>query len=61
MNVGFDAEVYTATESQREVELYIVVTNPSAGGALRPFTLVINTDNGTASNSFLIMSTAALF
>ena len=44
MNVGYDAEVYTAT---RQVELYIVVTNPSA---LRPFTLVINTDNGTASN-----------
>ena len=59
--MGYDAEVYTATESQREVELYIAVTNPSAGGALRPFTLVINTDNGTASNSFLIMFTAALF
>ena len=53
--MGYDAEVYTATESQREVELYIVVTNPSAGGALRPFTLVINTDHGTASNSFLII------
>ena len=60
--MGYDAEVYTATESQREVELYyIVVTNPSAGGALRPFTLVINTDNGTASNSFLIIFTATLF
>ena len=64
MNVSYDAEVYTATESQREVELYIVVTNPSAGGALRPFTtltmaLQVIVFNNVYCNTFLINSSGA--
>ena len=50
MTVGYEVEVYTASESQGMVELSISVTNPPTGGALRPFTLVINTaDDSTAS------------
>ena len=49
MTVGYEMEVYTASKSQRVVELSISVTYPSTGGALRPFTLVVNTADGTAS------------
>ena len=49
MTVGYEVEVYTASESQRVVELSISVTNPPTGGALRPFALAINTADGTAS------------
>ena len=49
MTVGYEVEVYTAAESQGMVELSISVTNPPTGGALRPFTLVVNTADGTAS------------
>ena len=49
MTVGYEVEVYTASESQGMVELSISVTNPPTGGALRPFALVVNTADGTAS------------
>ena len=48
MTVGYEARVYTATESQGEVELSISVTEPPTGGALRPFTLTMNMEDGTA-------------
>ena len=48
MTVGYEAEVYTVTESQRMVELSIIITDPPSGGAVRPFTLSINTDDVTA-------------
>ena len=46
MTVGYEVEVYTA---QGMVELSISVTNPPTGGALRPFALVVNTADSTAS------------
>ena len=46
--MGYEARVYTATESQGEVELSISVTEPPTGGALRPFTLTMNMEDGTA-------------
>ena len=49
MTVGYEVEVYTAAESQGMVELSISVTNPPTGGALRPFALVVNTADSTAS------------
>ena len=49
MTVGYEVEVYTAAESQEMVELSISVTNPPTGGALRPFALVVNTADSTAS------------
>ena len=49
MTVGYEVEVYTVLESQRVVELSISVTNLPTGGALRPFALVVNTADSTAS------------
>ena len=48
VTVGFEAEVYTVTESQRQVEISVVITDPSSGGAPRPFTLLLNTADNTA-------------
>ena len=36
------------TESQRQVQLSVVITDPSSGGAPRPFTLLLNTHSNSA-------------
>ena len=53
MTVGFEAEVYTIRESRTRVELPIVITDPSSGGAPRPFTLLLNTHGNSAGNTHI--------
>ena len=43
--MGYEARVYTAAESQGEVELSISVTEPPTGRTLR---LTMNMEDGTA-------------
>ena len=47
--VGFESTAYTTSESEGTVELSVVVTDPSMGGAPRPFSLSVYTADGTAS------------
>ena len=60
MTVGYEMEVYTAAESQGMVKLSISVTDPPTGGALRPFALVVNTENATASIQVLCVYNSTL-
>ena len=53
MNVGYDGDTYVTTESDGSVTLTIrVFSHP--GGAPRPFSLAVNTEDGTTS-MFLAM------
>ena len=46
--VGYDPDTYVTTETSGSVNLTVrVFSHP--GGAPRPFTLVVNTEDGTAS------------
>ena len=48
ITVGYDPDLYVTTETDGSVTLTIrVFSHP--GGAPRPFTLVVNTQDGTAS------------
>ena len=48
ITVGYDPDTYMTTESDGSVTLTVrVFSHP--GGAPRPFTLAINTEDGTAS------------
>ena len=47
VTVGYEAEMYTAMESEERVELSIVITNPPSG-APTSFTLVLSTYDHTA-------------
>ena len=58
MTVGYEVRVYRATESQGMVELSISVSHPPTGEALRPFTLVVNTEDATASITGFVFLTA---
>ena len=49
ITVGYEFTVYTTSEGEGMVELSVVIFDPPSGGAPRPFTLSINTENGTAS------------
>ena len=50
IEVGYDPDSYVTTESAGSVYLTIrVFSHP--GGALRPFSLLVNTEDGTASMS----------
>ena len=49
ITVGYNPISYVASEGQGSVELTIVIFDPPVGGAPCPFTLVINTQDGTAS------------
>ena len=49
ITVRYSAATYTTSESQGTVQLTLLVVGPSTGGAPRSFTLVTNTDDGTAS------------
>ena len=60
--VGFESTVYTTSESEGMVELSVVlpqtvlpVTDPSMGGAPRPFSLLLSTKDGTASKTVLLI------
>ena len=53
VTVGFEAEVYTVTESQRQVQLSVVITDPSSGGAPRRINLLLNTADNTAGMSVM--------
>ena len=46
--VGHEFTVYTTTEGEGIVELSVVIFDPPSGGAPQPFTLSINTEDGTA-------------
>ena len=47
--VRYSATTYTASERMGTVQLTLLVVGPSTGGAPRSFTLVANTEDGTAS------------
>ena len=49
IKVGYNPVFYTTTEGQGFVVLNITIFDPPAGGTPRPFTLVINTQDDTAS------------
>ena len=50
IEVGYDPQSYVTTESAGSVNLTIrVFSHP--GGAPRPFSLLVNTEDGTASTS----------
>ena len=50
IEVGYDPQSYVATESAGSVELTIrVFSHP--GGAPRPFSLLVNAEDGTSSMS----------
>ena len=40
--------MYTTTEGDGQVELCVVIFEPTSGGAPREFTLTITTEDGTA-------------
>ena len=48
ITVGYEFTVYTTFEGEGMVELSVVIFDPPSGGAPRPFTLSINTEDGTA-------------
>ena len=48
ITVGYEFTVYTTSEGEGMVELSVVIFDPPSGGAPRPFTLSINTEDGTA-------------
>ena len=61
ITVGYDPDTYVTTESDGSVTLTIrVFSHP--GGAPRPFTLVVNTEDDTASKccNFLIQDISSL-
>ncbi|CAI8053959.1 P-selectin [Geodia barretti] len=48
ISFGFDATVYTTSESQGMVEVRIVVQTPSTGGTPQPFSVSVSTTDDTA-------------
>ena len=48
VRVGYDPTVYTTSEGEGMVELNIFVFSHPVTGAPRPFTLSVNTQDGTA-------------
>ena len=56
IEVGYDPDVHVTNESAGSVDLTIrVFSHP--GGAPRPFSLLVNTEDGTASMSTTIRFT----
>ena len=52
--VGYDPEEYVINEDGETVDILIrVLSHP--GGVPRPFTLIVNTEDGTASVSYIII------
>ena len=46
--VGFSATLYTTSEVQGNIGISIIISEPSSGGAPRPFSLSVNTQDNTA-------------
>ena len=46
--MGYETEIYTVSESERQVELSITITDPPSGAPI-PFTLLLNTRDISAS------------
>ena len=68
ITVGYEFTVYTTSEGEGMVELSVIIFDPLSGGplpggAIRPFTLSVNTEDGTAgihtnlSNIYMYMLT----
>jgi hypothetical protein len=56
ISVGYDPDTYVTTETSGSVNLTVrVFSHP--GGAPRPFTLVVNTEDGTATVAMFLMET----
>ena len=49
ITVGYNPILYTTSQGQGAVVLNITVFDPLTRGSPRPFTLVVNTEDGTAS------------
>ena len=47
VTVGYEAQLYSAAESQGQVELAVVITDPPSGAPM-PFTLLLNTHDHNA-------------
>ena len=60
ITVGYNPVLYTTTEGQGFVVLNITIFDPPTGGTPRPFTLVVNTQDGTASMFSLVHINCAL-
>lgn len=59
ITVGYEFTSYTTSEGQGYVELSVIIFDPLSGGPLpggapRPFTLSVNTEDGTASMCTLL-------
>ena len=48
ITVGYEFTVHTTSEGVGAIDLSIVVTDPPTGGAPRPFSLSVTTQDGTA-------------
>ena len=60
ITVGYDPDAYVTTESDGSVTLTVrIFSHP--GGAPRPFTVVVNTQDGTASNVTQVYSKLKIF
>ena len=51
IQVGYDPTVYVTSESEGYVVLNVRIFEPTSGGAPRPFTLSVSTQEGTAGTS----------
>ena len=49
IEVGYEFTQYVTSEGQGAVDLSIIIFEPDAGGAPRPFSLLVSTEDGTAS------------
>ena len=48
ITVGYEFTVYTTSEGEGMVELSVIIFDPPSGGAPRPFTLSMNTEDDPA-------------
>ena len=54
IEVGYEFTQYVTSEGQGAVDLSIFIFTPPTGGAPRPFTLSVSTEDGTASKYNII-------
>ena len=51
ITVGYELTTYTTSEDQEAVNLSIIIFAPPTGGAPRPFTLSVITEDGSAGTA----------
>ena len=51
ITVGYELSVYFTSERQCMVELSVIIFDPPTGGAPRPLTLSVNTEDGSAGTT----------